>query len=389
MAGDEVIEVSLLSGRSDQPTLTFTPGTPTNPVSVGTAGQWVVTGDGVESVHVYLVFDGRHVHVALGAANTDVRLAGARLGTDWVEAPVPCELRFGGACLILRHAPRAAAPLQEERTMHDGGALWQAAQRAAKGGDPLGPQYPAARPAAGAPANYGRTLPLVGAPPRVPPPEPHEAATTIRNPLVGAPVPEPVSLEQDVTRIAPQPLAPRAAQPPPFEPPSPNDRTANTSPGANDPLAFWRSASLAKKATLVLMPFALGASYFIFQPDAPPPPPARSMSTAGAPGSLATGARDASSTGSDAGVGAPDSGSLDTSPLPPVTSPDARADAPPKVAPLPAGKRTPERLALDAVAAGSFDEASRLYASLATIHPDDPAYKEAARILREKTGTPR
>jgi hypothetical protein len=41
------------------------------------------------------------------------------------------------------------------------------------------------------------------------------------------------------------------------------------------------------------------------------------------------------------------------------------------------------------VAAGSFDDASKLYATLAAAHPDDPSYKEAVRILREKTGQTR
>jgi hypothetical protein len=356
---------------------------------VGSAGQWVVTGDDVQPVHVYLVFDGRQVHVALAAAGTDVRLAGARIGADWVKAPVPCELRFGGACLILRYAPRATAPIEEERTVHDGGALWQAAQRAAQGtgAPPLGPQFPATRPAAGAPANFGSTLPLIGAPVRIT--EAYDEATTVRSPLVGGPPPEAPVFEQDVTRIAPQPREPLPPEPPrPIEAPSPEqaaraaaERTANTTPGAADPLAFWRSASLAKKATLVLMPFALVASYSIFQPDAPPPAPRSTVPAATA--RQATGARDASASDALAVIPA-DSPGVD-----PATLPAPSPDPPPKLVPLPAGKRTPERLALDAVAAGSFDEASRLYATLAAAHPDDPSYKEAARILREKTGSPR
>ena len=47
------------------------------------------------------------------------------------------------------------------------------------------------------------------------------------------------------------------------------------------------------------------------------------------------------------------------------------------------------RLALDLAAAGAFDDAAKRYDSLAAAHPDDPSYREAARILRTKAkGTP-
>jgi hypothetical protein len=397
MAADQILEISILSGTSAQPTLTFNPGTPSNPVSIGSKGQWAVAADGVEPVHLYVVFDGRQAFVALAATGAQVHLAGAPVGTEWVPAPVPCELRFGGACLILRHAPRPVSP-QEERTMHDGGALLMAARRAGMANQPaepsavrtppLAPKYPSARPAAGLPAAMGRTLPLQGAPPRIV--DAHDEATTIRNPLGAAPQPlEPI--EQEATLIAPQPMLTRepeplvAAAPEPAPPVRPQTATmppTKRSPAtASTALAYWREASAVKKATLVLMPFALVGSYIIFQPDPPPPQP-----RATAPASSA--ARQATAT-RDAGGGA-----LAASPTAAPPSPGSGADVsvPPSPAPTDAptrvsnGKRTPERAALDAVAAGSFDEASRLYADLASAHPDDPSYKEAARILRERTG---
>jgi hypothetical protein len=395
LAADEIIEISLLSGRSDRPTLTFTPGTPTNPVSVGSDGQWRVSGDGVEPVHIYLVFDGRQVHVALAAPGSGAQLAGARVGADWTLAPVPCELRFGGACLILRYAPRPVSA-QEERTMHDGGALLLAAQRAAaSAGAPsalqapqLGAQYPTARPAAGAPAGLGRTLPLKGAPARVL--DAHEEATTLRAPRVGPehgaqPANEP--LQQEVTRIAPQPLAPRATRPEPapgtlapVPPPAPAaaPSTARAAAGA---LAYWRDASPVKKTTLVLMPFALVGSYVIFQ-DAPQPAPRAATPSSAAARQTAV-VHDAGTVAAVATTEVAGEGSGDSPATPPAASSSDPRTEPARPA---AGRRTAERAALDAVAAGSFDEASKLYADLATAHPDDPAYKEATRILREKTG---
>ncbi len=268
MAGElDLIEVSLLSGESDKQTLTFTPGTPANHVGVGTGGQWIVLAEGVQPVHLYLVYDGRSVYVASGAPNARTLLAGADVGTDWVKATIPCELRFGGACLILRHVPRTKAPADEDATMHDGGALWQAAQRVAST-PALGPQYPSARPAAGAPA-----------------PRP-------TNPDDDAPTPMLVA-GQD-------PHSPRVRTLPPTFLPSPPSPSRNeiTAPPATKPAAanelrrFWQEASLAKKATLALMPFALGASYQLLLADAPEPAPTRTP--AGTPTDrLATGARDA------------------------------------------------------------------------------------------------
>jgi hypothetical protein len=388
MAGDEIVEITLLSGRSAQPSLTFTPGTPSNPVSIGTEGQWAIAGDGVEPVHLYVVFDGRQVHVALAAQGSQALMAGAQVGAEWMPAPVPCELRFGGACLILRHAPRPLPP-QEERTMHDGGALWQAAQRAAAAVDPmvrtapLGPQYPAARPAAGAPAEMGRTVPMMASPLRGL--DAQEEATTVRSPLVAparpAPAPAPATpIEQEVTRIAPQPLRARADQDlaPVMEPPAPAPAPAPqpvAKPGpAAEALAFWRQASPVKKATLVLMPFAVMGSFILFQD--PPPPAARQATTTTNRPALAA---------HDAGA-MPPAAPSEPSAEEPQPAPQASTAPPGDQTTRPSGKRTPERAALDAVAAGSFDEASRLYTELATQHPGEASYQEAARILRDKTG---
>ena len=474
----DLIEISVLSGQSDRAAMTFAPGAPANPVSVGTAGQWSVSAEGVGPVQLYIVFDGRSVHVASAAPNAHVLLAGAPVGASWMKAPIPCELRFGGACLIMRYAPRTAAHVEEERTVHDGGALWQAAQkvvqdavnkaRQAPGAESpaLGAQFPSPRPAAGAPSALGATVPLdtqspvreVGKPnfgatvpmdtqgayreavakatSSAPPPMNDASPATVRAPLAASPLPPPNPAEQDVTMIAPQRLMPRvggpggppggyapsgpAGAPGPVYPPPVNASSPGvkplpapqepTSPGAAGAKGYWQSASPVKKATLILMPFALVMSYFMLQPEAPPPPP-KILTGAGAAGKRAATLRDGGVSisgaslvqASDAGgvpaqVGASevsDSGAGESTSAGPAdqaattTIPSGHPEAPPKLAPLPPGKRTPERVALDAVAAGSFDEATRLFSALATAHPDDPTYKDAARILREKSTEPK
>jgi hypothetical protein len=472
----QFIEISLLSGQSDRPILTFTPGTPANPVSVGgaAAAQWSVLAEGVSPIHLYIVFDGRSVHVAAAAPTAQVLLAGAPVGVNWARAPVPCELRFGGACVIMRYAARQAYPV-EEQTVHDGGALWHAAQQAvrdaigrAQQGPPpenaertiampgampgvsgTGSEPP--RPAAGSPAPFASTLPLLTAqevmakaqssfppPPNAAPLSPippGDDPPTMRAPFGPGQVPR-VSAPNEATAIAPQPLVPRqggspfafptagplppgasgafGSSPPPANTParvplSPADpaRAMNTAPGERAEPAkapgYWQSASMVKKITLVLMPFALGLSYFMLVPE-PPAPPAKVVPGAGASAKRAAQARDsgaaearaAGAAGSVTEGGAPiaevtaDAGGANEVPDQPsaaVVSPVP--DNAPKMAPLPRGARTPERQALDAVAAGSFDEASKLYTTLAASHPDDPSYKEAARILREKTGQTR
>jgi outer membrane protein assembly factor BamD (BamD/ComL family) len=49
-------------------------------------------------------------------------------------------------------------------------------------------------------------------------------------------------------------------------------------------------------------------------------------------------------------------------------------------------KRSPEREALDLAADGSYEEAAARYEALASMHPEDPTFKEAARILRVRAG---
>jgi hypothetical protein len=62
-----------------------------------------------------------------------------------------------------------------------------------------------------------------------------------------------------------------------------------------------------------------------------------------------------------------------------------QATAPPKTAGRStSGGRSPEREALDVAAAGSFEDAAKRYDALSAAHPDNTAYREAARILHAK-----
>jgi hypothetical protein len=152
---------------------------------------------------------------------------------------------------------------------------------------------------------------------------------------------------------------------------------------------FWREASIPKKATLVLLPIALVAVAIsvLMEPQraAPPKPAPAASASATADAAAPNPAENTLNTP----VNAPALPSADPSEAP-SPSASAAAVSPPGTAraltPLPRGKKTQQRAAADAVAAGNFDEAMRLYEDLAKATPDDQAYAEAARIMRAKTG---
>jgi len=72
---------------------------------------------------------------------------------------------------------------------------------------------------------------------------------------------------------------------------------------------------------------------------------------------------------------------------PPDPPPPASAKASASASSVPVSTaKTPQREAADAVAAGAFDRAARLYEELARAHPEVPAYAEAARIMKARAG---
>ncbi len=392
---DQVIEASLLSGTSDgSQVVSFKVGMQSTPISVGTAGQWRITAAEVAPIHLYLAFDGKTVHLAAAAAHLPVLLAGNPLRAGWTAAQVPCEVRFGRACITLRYS---GGP-QGEQTVHDGGALWHAAQRAVTEavrrahGTPAPPAESNVGPL---PGGFGTTQPMEGAPPIAPGlrvvggaggPSPFLPQVTPGGALAG-----PVA----GTRLSSNVSNDRAAYVAlPGDPGAPQDEAETENKGA------WQSASWVKKMTLVLLPFAMVGGYFMVAPQPETPAttahtvsghaPARPSIDAGAPpfASVTEGRASvlANANGNDAaaaeatGASAP---SYDAPPAKVASGPQAKA------APIRHGQRTLERQALDTAAAGSFGDAANLYDTHAASHPDDPSYKDAARILRDKAGRAR
>jgi hypothetical protein len=234
-----------------------------------------------------------------------------------------------------------------------------------------------------------------------------------------------------------RPAGPPVATTPPTQPPRSGDPVANF-------FSDFRTFSGPKKATILLFPFVIVAIVYILIYEPPPAEPTPSLAqgadaaggltmdaatavplaattattpilapTPGpvAPGTLATGAPTPIAapppTPSPTPIPIPTPAPTPTptpapTPIPaptptPFPSPTPAPIPPPNVAPLDAGLRdagpatsavkTLERRAVDAVAAGAFNEAARLYDQLAATAPSPPEaekYREAARILRSK-----
>jgi hypothetical protein len=192
-------------------------------------------------------------------------------------------------------------------------------------------------------------------------------------------------------------------------PPGPADRDvgADDARPAGVPVAkrtsalieAWRSASLVKKIIFFLLPLAFVAVLWPETPPEAPPAKARAPSTsataarpavpaaspsslgvaapsgAAAPGKLpaasATASAPLASAVPDSGLKLPGAGASANS-----GSPDAGGSARPPSDPV-------ERSAIEAALGGRWQDALVLYDRLALSRPDEPAFREAARIIRE------
>ncbi|MBI5537786.1 MAG: hypothetical protein HY898_33990 [Deltaproteobacteria bacterium] len=176
--------------------------------------------------------------------------------------------------------------------------------------------------------------------------------------------------------------------------PDQTSRAAAQAAAAKNPtvakvLEAWKQASIPQKAILCLLPFAFVAVLLMFgddEPEAPrkkPKPQATAIVSASALPTAST--SPPASTTSAASAPPSTAAPVASAKPPPSVAPNAAADKGPHAT---SGKGAPprslERQASDAVAAGSFSEALKVYEQLAAEHPDMPVYKEAVRILKGK-----
>lgn len=204
------LRVEIRTGAGDQEAIELQPGTPREPFSVGTEGDFRVTAPGVTAVHAYLYFDGVQLYVASTGAH-DVTMRGEVVSTDWTPVAVPMNIHVAGAKLAVRGpAARSPKPGTDEQTR--------------------------ARPMPGVPggASSGFAAPpdeerTIVNPPGAPfapvaAPEPPPDSERTRFEPIAAAAPAPAPADQDATMIAPLEAmlksAPRTAPPGPVARPA-------------------------------------------------------------------------------------------------------------------------------------------------------------------------
>jgi hypothetical protein len=322
------IRLEVVVGAASPPAVTLRAGEPRDVFSVGFEGSWSVAAEGIAAVHAYFVFDGTELFVASADAARPAMMGGAAVPVEWVPVPVPGDILLGRGVL------RTGAPLSRG----------QAA-----------PPPPRRADDRERTQQVERTMAL--APPPAPP---RERSTNDPSRTRIAPV-EALHGQQGA---APQGFAPAPAPAPALAP-------SGFRPGVP---AFWLQASIPKKITYVLLPFALLATLYVLLADdeaAPHRAAAPPASSSSAPIAVVSAPPPPATTSAQAPVAsAPHPVSTDRAPRPAT----------------PPGRRTPDREIVDLIAAGSYADAARKLDDLAAAQPDHPEYREAARILRAKAG---
>jgi hypothetical protein len=387
-----VVQLRVVAGRADRGVLVLVAGA--QPVSVGTQADWVIVADGVSPVHFYVAFDGTQVFLTPASPRETVLVGGLPIGAGWTAASIPADLHFAGARVALEAAPQrvslsAPAPMSAMTTVSDNGALLQEARRVLEIELAAAANKPPA-PFGGAPIDHTREYPSGAS--DAPVDRRFEATLSVvpRPGGPGMPVETPRQATQTAyggIQLVPS-LVPPAA--PPVIPSAPptltdlSDQAPSTLDGeiVRPPRGPWGRASLATKASIVLFPLAVASGAYLYGarqlevanppsmpapvPSRPEAPPTAVLTAVKTPGSLST-----------------------TPPAPPVSAAQpARKPSGPQARALPVlakpGGKTAERAALDAVAEGSFADAAKAYDDLAAQRPEDPDFREASRVLREK-----
>jgi hypothetical protein len=439
MAETHVIEVR--AGRGEPPSLELRPGLELAPLSVGTGGAWQVHAGGVRAVHLYLYFDGQTLFLQSAAAEDPPLIDGKPVPAAWTPAPAPCTITFGQARLAF-HAAEPDQPADEDRTIasamaedfHHEAATGPVPVRApGKREAPARPFKPGAfvsgapddestrlqpledftgppvsgdstrvapLPAVEAPGMRGAVRPAAGAPWN-PPPAPPQGGFQNRQ----FPPPPPSGPPSDPRSEVPAPPSQLGPAGPPsglLNVPPPSARKPEAPEAFPDMLKReWAAAPPLRRGLVVALPIAVLVALWLLlagggEPAAQPRA-ATAPTASAAPSATAT---------------AP----------PPDLVAQVPTVWPPVDPPPPSGARTPpgpsggaantpgaataaagtnatgdastldhrERMAADFVSTHAYDQAIRLYDQLAAEHPQNPAFHEAARILRGKlaTGTP-
>ncbi len=337
--------VEIETGVGDPRFVPLYVGTVLDPVSIGRRGDWRVDGNGVLDAHAYMYFDGQSLFLQSADERRPAMVEGRALGGAWTHVNAPCAIMLGSARLVFR-ARQAPSP-RRSRPFEPG-----AFRRGSEDEEPTHMRPEASRVASHPPPmeerrtarNTQRTDP------------PTRVAAGI-NPRTG-----------HIENMYDAPPGPRMSIGPP---PKLNRGTTSKSPRARtrtETLGGWERLSGPGRILVLMSPFMVLAIYLL----------------------LRNGPSQARTPAEPADAGPVYGYTQPTAPptrtvvpiVPPVTPPPT---PPPDLGPpLTFSTKTLERTAIDLVASGQYEKAVQIYDLLAIANPANLAYREAARILRQK-----
>lgn len=361
--------VEIRRGNGSPKFIPLSPGMTLNPMSVGMMGDLRLEADGVLDVHGFIYFDGENLFVQSSDGHHQIRVNGKPIGNDWTPVSPPCTLALGDARLVYCPASQAsiasAAPVSARPAAgraptvpFDESAPTVADLRFGDYDDAV-----ATRRTRAPDEEATGSIPIPPPPPRSPhtlESEDHETTRALPLPAVVMPVAAP---------------APPPAPPPQVIAAPPPQLTAPHKPKPLDQLKEqWSQASLPKRAIALLLPVAFVMVIFGLDDNEPAQP------QQGAPAASASAREKPKDAPKPKETVTEEPGDLDL----PKPKASATIKKPPPLPNAMAKEKTAERAAVDAVAAGAWDPAARAYDDLAKQHPENPAFREAARILRAK-----
>jgi hypothetical protein len=320
-----VVAARLIRGSGTPPEKFFRAGTKERLFSIGQNAAWHVIAPGVEPVHAFIYFDGQDLWAFGVGSGAPLELDGQTLGETWTQLVPPAVLTLGEAQIAFETVTFAPAHgrAEEER---------RAAARVDRQEATIVAQLP---------------LAMFGSPASVQPSDP--PATSAESAM------EPDDLAATLERKS--------------------RRSKNRRRLVAGVLVFAALGFLGFRIAThqVRLPFWQQGATAVRAKKGTPVKPSASTSAAPA-GSTAPAVGDAATAGSPAAASAPAS----PGPLEECMSGDAGDDDSTD------NDVTLERRAANALVLGDEAVALRCYAELARNHPDQPVFREAARILREK-----
>jgi hypothetical protein len=353
----EALVVRVDAGVSDTKVRRFRAASPAETITVGAQGAWKVEAAGVASVHAYLRFDGHRLLVATSDPSRPVLVDGRPAPETWLPLEPPSVLTLGRASLFVERdvaSPHRSAP--------PGGLSATLIEPE---------EEPTCRKSSPVPAPARRDQ----APSEdmdLAPAEP----TRLQFGHVDAPPPAGTRPIQ-VSSLPPALLEPRA---PVLEPTAPAGEEAFRSMGSTPPTPMPAERSHRIRRAVQAGGLGLGLAFLVVgvQRLASPPTGARAS-----PGHSAAAHHVEVVPTAPPRTSAPLGATASPPAAPQVWAPPPELGAPSST-PGARNQATLERRAADAFAAGDFPTALRLYRELAAARPDQPAFRQAVRILEEK-----